>query len=140
MRALPLATLALTLALAATAPAGARHERLSSGTRQCISLHAIRDETAETDDRLIFHGGGGTAWRNRLPQECENLRRINNLNKLKLRSTNGEELCEGDTVEMVDHDGVALGLIGGGPAQTISCKLGQFEPISEMTLPENIRR
>ncbi len=140
MRALPLTTLALTLALAATAPAGARHERVPSNTHQCISLHAIRDETAESDSRLIFHSGGGSAWRNRLPQECENLRRINNVNKLKLRSTNGEDLCEGDTVEMVDHDGSFLGVVDGGPAQTISCKLGQFEPISEMTLPEDLRR
>lgn len=140
MRALPIAALALTLAMAATAPVGARHERTPSGTRQCITLHSIRDETAEADDRLIFHTGGGSAWRNRLPETCENLRRINNVNKLELRSTNGEELCEGDTVEMVDHDGSLLGIVDGGPAQKISCKLGQFEPISEMTLPENIRR
>lgn len=140
MRALPLATLALTLALTAVAPAGARHERVAAGTRQCISLHSVRDETAESDSRLIFHSGGGGAWRNRLPEECENLRRINNVNKLKLRSTNGEELCEGDSVEMVDHDGSFLGIVNDGPAQTISCKLGQFEPISEMSLPEDIRR
>ena len=62
------------------------------------------------------------------------------MNKLKLHSTNGEDLCEGDTVEMVDHDDGFLGVGVGGPAQTISCKLGQFEPISEMTLPEDIRR
>ncbi len=140
MRALPLASLALTLALAVTTNAGARHERKPAATRQCISLHGIRDETAESDDRLIFHSGGGAAYRNHLPEPCENLRRVNNVNKLRLHSTNGDELCAGDSVEMVDHDGVALGLIGGGPAQTISCKLGQFEPISEMSLTEELRR
>lgn len=141
MRALPLATLALTLALAANTTADARHERTpTKGLRQCISLHGIRDESAETDQKLIFHSNGGAAYRNYLPEPCDNLRRVNNVNKLKLHSTNGEDLCEGDTVSMTDHDGDVLGLINGGPAQTISCKLGQFEPISEMTLSEELRR
>ena len=139
MRALPFASLALMLALAATMPATARKEREPSHTKQCISLHGIRDETAENDQRLIFHSGGGAAYRNRLPEPCDNLRRINDSGKLKLHSTNGEELCEGDTFEMVDKNGSLFGLLG-DPTQTQSCKLGRFEPMSEMTLPEDLRR
>jgi len=140
MRALPLAALALMSALTTTVPAGAREERLAPGSRECISLHAIRDETAEADDRLIFHTGGGKAWRNRLPEPCEGLRSINSLGKLKLNSTNGEQMCVGDSVQVTGRSGKLLGLLGGDKGSGASCKLGQFEPLSEMSLPEDLRR
>ncbi len=145
MRALSLvpvaiAPLALILAATATAPADARHERVGA-TRQCINLSSIRDETAESDDRLIFHTKGGGAFRNRLPEPCENLRRINNIDKLKISAVGDVELCAGDKVQVVDHDGSILGAFGGGDTtREISCKLGEFEPISEMSLTEELRR
>lgn len=137
---LALMPLALILALSSTSPAGARRERIAS-TRQCIPLHSIRDETAESDSRLIFHVSGGAAFRNRLPEPCEDLLRINNVDKLKLSAVGDVELCEGDAVQIVHHDGSLLGAIGaGGPTREISCKLGRFEPISEMSLTEELRR
>jgi hypothetical protein len=140
MRAFPLVSLALTLALALPLPAGAREERVPRGARQCIPLHEIRDESAETGSKLIFHGGGGSAWRNHLPEPCEELLRINNLDKLKLQHVRGDQLCAGDTVEVIDHDGDVFSVFGGGETRAISCKLGLFEPISEMSLTEEIRR
>ncbi|WP_037537338.1 hypothetical protein [Sphingomonas sp. PR090111-T3T-6A] len=137
---LALVPLALVLALSSTSPAGARREHIAA-TRQCIPIHSIRDETAESDSRLIFHVSGGGAFRNHLPEPCEDLLRINNVDKLKLSAVGDVELCEGDNVQVIHHDGSLLGAIGaGGPTREVSCKLGQFEPISEMSLTEELRR
>jgi len=121
----------------AALPAQARHEEAPYSAKQCISRHGIRDETAETDSHLIFHAGGSKAYRNYLPAPCDGLGHINNVSKLRIKSADPERLCQGDTVEVLDHDG-ALG-IGGDPVTT-RCTLGRFEAISEMSLNENIRR
>ena len=146
MRALPTAFMALApvgliLALAVASPVAARHERVTA-TKQCIPLQSIRDESADADDRLIFHTKGGSAFRNRLPEPCENLRRINTIDRLKLSAVGDVQLCAGDTVQVVDHHGSILGAFGGDDANArkISCKLGEFEPISEMSLTEELRR
>lgn len=128
--------LPLLLAFAA-APAAARPEQAPYGAKQCINRDAIRDQSAETDSRLIFHMGGGKAYRSYLPQPCDGLGHINNVSKLRLRSARPDRLCQGDTVEVLDHEGL-LG-VGGDPVTT-RCTLGPFEPISEMSLSEFIRR
>ncbi len=140
MRAPLPAGLLLLLTLAASAHARSRPAMAPDNARQCINRHAIRDQSAESDSKLIFHTGGGKAWRNYLPEPCENLRRINNVDKIKLRSADPDQLCVGDTVEVLDHDGSLLGTLGVGDTQTISCRLGQFEPVSEMSLSEEFRR
>lgn len=134
MRALPLTMLLLALT---ALPAQARRERVpDSANKQCINRNAIRDETAESDSRLIFHVGS-RAYRNYLPASCQDLVHINNVGKLRLKSADPDKLCVGDTVEMVDRDGL-LGV--GGDPQTTRCTLGSFEPISEMSLTEALRR
>jgi hypothetical protein len=130
-----LAALALLAAIAL--PAGARHEQTPYGAKQCISRHGIRDETAETDSHLIVHAGGGKAYRNYLPTPCDGLGHINNVSRLRFKSADPDRLCQGDTLEILDHDG-ALG-VGGDPLTT-RCTLGRFEPISEMSLSEFLRR
>jgi hypothetical protein len=119
-------------------PVGARHEIApDSASKQCISRHGIRDESAETDSHLIFHAGGSKAYRNYLPEPCDGLGHINNISRLRLKSADPDKLCQGDTVEILDHDG-ALG-IGGDPLTT-RCALGPFEAITEMSLSESLRR
>jgi hypothetical protein len=140
MRASIPATLTLLLAIGVAVPAGARHDSAPKNGRQCIGLNLIRDETAEADNRLIFHSGGGQAWRNYLPEPCENLRRINDTDKLKLRPTSIDQLCAGDSVEVLAHDSSLLGVIGAGDTHEVTCKLGVFEPTSEMSLTEELRR
>jgi hypothetical protein len=129
---------ALILALAATST-GARRERESMpySAKMCIDRSAIRDESAETDSHLILHVGGGKAYRNYLPAPCDDLLHINNVSKLHFRSTDPDKLCQGDTLELHDHDG-PLG-VGGDPEVT-RCTLGRFEGISEMSLTEELRR
>lgn len=126
----------LILALVATS-AGAGSERAPYSAKQCISRSAIRDQSAETDSRLILHVGGGKAYRNYLPQPCDELLHINNVSKLHFRSANPDKLCQGDTLELHDHEG-PLGV--GGDPQTTHCTLGRFEPITEMSLTEELRR
>ncbi|HEY0316539.1 MAG TPA: hypothetical protein VGC28_09770, partial [Sphingomonas sp.] len=77
---------ALLLSAAASAPAPARIHlgAPEAGRRQCISLHAIRDETAEAENRLLFHADGSRVYRNHLPRPCDNLRSINDFGKLRL--------------------------------------------------------
>jgi hypothetical protein len=140
MRASIPASLALLLVIGTAGSALARKERAPANTHQCISLKLIRDETAEADDRLIFHTGGGQAWRNRLPEPCENLRRINNVDKVKLNPTNIDQLCAGDSVQVIAHDNSLLGVVGAGDTHEVTCKLGEFEPLSEMSLTEELRR
>ena len=128
----------LILALAATST-GARRERevVPYSAKMCINRSAIRDESAETDSHLILHMSGGKAYRNYLPAPCDDLRHINNVSKLHFRSADPDKLCQGDTLELHDHDGL-LG-VGGDPEIT-RCTLGRFEGISEMSLSEEFRR
>ncbi|MBA2934234.1 hypothetical protein HZF05_08985 [Sphingomonas sp. CGMCC 1.13654] len=127
----------LALALA-TLPADARQrDPAPYSAKQCISRHGIRDETAETDSRLILHVGGSKAYRNYLPQPCDGLGHVNNVSKVRFKSADPDKLCQGDTVELLDHDGL-LG-VGGDPTTT-RCTLGRFEGINEMSLSEDLRR
>jgi hypothetical protein len=126
----------LTIALAATS-AGAGQERVPGSARQCISRSEIRDQSAETSSHLILHVGGGKAYRSYLPKPCDDLLHINNVSKLRFRSADPDKLCQGDTAEVLDHDG-PLG--AGGDPETVKCTLGRFEGISEMSLSEEFRR
>jgi hypothetical protein len=133
IRSAALAALAL-----ATLPAGARQrDETPYSAKQCISRHGIRDETSESDSRLIIHVGGSKAYRNYLPADCDGLGHINNVSKLRFKSADPDKLCQGDTLEILDHDGL-LG-VGGDPTTT-RCTLGRFEGISEMSLTESLRR
>jgi hypothetical protein len=130
-------TAAIALLALAALPAGARHEETPYSAKQCISRHGIRDESAETDSHLIVHVGGSKAYRNYLPTPCDGLGHVNNVSKLRFKSADPDKLCQGDTLELLDHDG-SLG-IGGDPITT-RCTLGRFEAISEMSLTEELRR
>jgi hypothetical protein len=132
-----IATGCAALALLGTLPATARHNDAPHSAKQCISRHGIRDETAETDSLLILHVGGSKAYRNYLPAPCDGLGHVNNVSKLRFKSADPDRLCQGDTLELLDHDG-AFG-VGGDPVTT-RCTLGRFEAISEMSLSENLRR
>jgi len=133
IRSAALAILALT-----AIPAGARQrDEAPYSAKQCISRHGIRDETSESDSRLIIHVGGSKAYRNYLPADCDGLGHINNVSKLRFKSADPDKLCQGDTLEILDHDGL-LG-VGGDPTTT-RCTLGRFEGINEMSLSENLRR
>jgi len=109
---------------------------LGSQKRDCIPRHSIRDETAESETSLIFHGKGGGAYRNTLPAPCDGLTSLNNIGKLGLRSKDEDLLCAGDLV-WLERKGLFSASDGDDEA---TCKLGTFEPISEMSLSEFLRR
>jgi hypothetical protein len=131
----------MLIATTASAPARLHIGAPDSANRQCISLHAIRDESAEDDGHLIFHVGGSRAYRNYLPRPCDGLRSINDLGKLKLQPQDPGQLCRGDKIELKGTDS-ALGVLDVGTSGTgrVSCTLGDFEPINEMSLTEQLRR
>jgi hypothetical protein len=106
--------------------------------RDCIPQHTIRAETAETESSLIFHTNGGRAYRNALPAPCDGLLGVNDLGTLGLKGTD-DQLCAGDVVWM-KHAGIASALGVAGAPDDAGCKLGAFEPISEMSLTEALRR
>lgn len=136
MRYLRLAAAAFILT--AAFPAATHDRGVYTGGKQCISLKSIRAKGAESDSLLILHAGGSTAYISHLPQPCPNLMAINNVAHAKLQPR-GDQLCAGDTV-LVSDDSI-LGAVGvgdkDGPA---ACTLGNFEPVSEMTLTEALRR
>lgn len=133
LRSATLVALAIT-----TLPATARQrDQAPYSAKQCISRHGIRDETAETDSRLILHVGGSKAYRNYLPEPCDGLGHLNNVSKMRFKTADPDRICQGDAIELLDHDG-AFG-VGGDPTTT-RCTLGRFEGISEMSLSENLRR
>jgi hypothetical protein len=109
---------------------------LGSERRDCIPRHSVRDETAESETSLIFHGKGGRAYRNTLPAPCDGLTSLNNLGKLGLRSKDDDLLCAGDLVWLEQK-----GLFSASDSnEEAACKLGTFESISEMSLSEFLRR
>lgn len=134
------AILALALLSTSAAPARIHIGAPQARTRTCISLHAIRDESAEDDGSLLFHVGGGRVYRNALPKPCEGLRSINDLGKLRLRPRHDGELCGGDTIAVEGSNPLAVvGLADSSNGERI-CTLGGFEPLTEMTLTESLRR
>jgi hypothetical protein len=141
MRLSPLACLALLLASAPASAPARLHIGSSDGPgRACIKLRSIRDESAEDDQHLLLHVGGGRVYRNTLAKPCDDLRSINSIGKLRLQPKGDEELCAGDTV-LVSGTGI-FGAVGLGDSNddTRSCKLGEFEATSEMSLTEELRR
>jgi hypothetical protein len=133
--ALPLVALALTMIVAPVAGAG---ERVPRDAKQCISRHAIRGESAETHTQLIFHIGGGKAYRSYLPSPCDDILHVNNISKLRLHSADPDKLCAGDTVELADQDVLSAVIDSNVAGQ--KCRVGPFEAISEMSLSEELRR
>lgn len=138
MRALPLVAATLLLTATAAWPLGARHLASGGALKECIATSHIRTETAETDGSLLFHADGSRVYRNHLPLPCERLLRINNIDTLKLPPH--DKLCRGDVVQVIDHGGPLSVIDGGDNAQALDCKLGGFEPTTEMMVTEELRR
>ena len=130
----------LLLSAPASAPARFHIGAPAADTRECISLHAIRDESAENDETLLFHSGGGRVFRNKLPKPCDDLRSINSLGRLRLQPKGDRDLCRGDMMT-VSGSGI-LGAVGLGAsgADEHTCTLGSFEAIGEMSVSEELRR
>jgi hypothetical protein len=128
--------LASLLFMTMAASADARR-RPYTGGEDCIDVKSIRAESAETEDRLIFHSGGSQAYINHLPAACGGLLGINNLARLTLQPKS-DRLCVGDKV-IVSGSGL-LSSVGIGDDNAANCMLGRFEPVGEMTLSEGFRR
>src|ERR1700754_1634290 len=95
-----LTTILLATAALAPIPASAQSflSRHGNHGKDCISRHAIRTETAESDTSLIFHANGGRAYRNTLPDPCDGLSKINDTADLAIESKDEDLLCAGDLV------------------------------------------
>lgn len=128
----PLLTMLLIIANATPIQASI----LGDHGRDCIPLRSIRAETAESDSSLIFHTKGDRTYRNTLPAPCEGLKSLNNLGELGLRAKEEDLLCAGDIVWLKPNDLFSAG----SDSDAATCKLGSFEPISEMSLSEFLRR
>ena len=126
----------ILLAMAALAPTAAPAQSfLGSHGKDCISRHAIRAETAESDSSLIIHANGSRAYRNMLPTPCDGLTKVNDTADLAFDSKDPDLLCAGDLVWLKNSR-----IFSASDDDGARCKLGTFEPISEMALTENLRR
>jgi len=125
----------LTLLLMAMCTNAAQAGLLGSHDKDCIPRHAIRAETAESDSSLIFHASGSRAYRNTLPADCDGLTKVNDTADLGIESKDPDLLCAGDLVWLKKSK-----IFSANDDDGTRCKLGTFEPISEMALTENLRR
>lgn len=124
-----------TILLAAAAIAPVQAALFGSHAKDCIPRHAIRTESAESETSLIFHASGGRAYRNTLPEPCDGLKSVNNTSNLGIDSKDLDMLCAGDLVWLKGSK-----LFGTTDDDSTRCKLGTFEPITEMSLTESLRR
>jgi hypothetical protein len=124
-----------TILLAAVAIAPAHADLFGSHAKDCIPRHAIRAESAESETSLIFHTSGGRAYRNTLPEPCDGLKSVNNTSNLGIDAKDPDMLCAGDLVWLEGNK-----IFGASDDDNTRCKLGTFEPITEMSLTENLRR
>jgi hypothetical protein len=129
-----LMTSLLALSSATATQAGILGSFGSNHGRDCMPRHAIRIETAESETSLIFHANGGRAYRNTLPAPCDGLTKVNDTADLEIESRDPDLLCAGDLVWLKDSKLFSSNDDGA------RCKLGTFEPITEMSLTENLRR
>jgi hypothetical protein len=106
--------------------------------KQCIPLSAIRAKTAESPTSLLLHGPGGRVWRNHLPERCDGLRSVNTLGKIRFKPAQPDRLCKGDTFQL-SASGL-LDVVTGDDPDITRCTLGGFEPTSEMSVTEELRR
>jgi len=125
----------LTLLLAVEALAPVQAGILGSHDKDCIPRHAIRAETAESETSLIIHANGNRAYRNTLPSPCDGLMKVNDTADLAYDSKDPDLLCAGDLVWLKNSK-----IFSASDDDGARCKLGTFEPISEMALTENLRR
>ena len=123
------------LLLIAVAVTPAQAGILGSHDKDCIPRHAIRAETAESETSLIIHANGSRAYRNTLPAPCDGLMKVNDTADLAYDSKDPDLLCAGDLVWLKNSK-----IFSASDDDAARCKLGTFEPISEMALTENLRR
>jgi hypothetical protein len=121
--------------LTAVALAPAQAGILGSRDKDCIPRHAIRAETAESETSLIIHANGSRAYRNTLPTPCDGLTKVNDTADVAFDSKDPDLLCAGDLVWLKNSK-----IFSSSDDNGARCKLGTFEPISEMALTENLRR
>ena len=102
-----------------TAPAAAQAE----GARDCIDFRAVTSRGAEDERTIRFDLIGGAVYRNRLPDNCPGLRQASRGFGTLTFSVDGNSLCRGDIVRVLDP-----GRAGGSSRAVVPCVLGEFIP------------
>jgi hypothetical protein len=125
MKAAVLAALILLPAPALAAPAPK-----PPGAVSCLDPRNIDGHEADGDDAILFHVGKKT-YRNRLASACPGLSRLNNFGALETEPMGGSQLCEGDSVRILDQQGVRSVGVSAYPR----CRLGWFEPVTAPAKP-----
>jgi hypothetical protein len=113
------------LSLAMAGPAMAAPSSRPPGAQSCIDPRLIGSRTAEGDATILFRVGP-KAYRNHLRGPCPGLSRLNNFGTLETEPTGGGQLCEGDTVRVLDPNSMH----GLGINAYPRCLLGWFEPVT----------
>ncbi len=100
-------------------------DALLGDSKRCINLNRI-DRTEVVNDRtIVFYLRGGEIYVNRLPHRCPGLRSRDTF--MYKNTTNS--LCNVDTIRVMDS-------IGGSLRPGVGCGLGQFHPVSEITVEQ----
>jgi len=91
---------------------------------RCVSVGALRRPEIIDDRHIVFHASSQRMYLNRLPSNCLGLKRAG---RISYEVSN--RLCANDRFNVLDGAGSRLRL-------GISCRLGQFEPITREDLDE----
>ena len=81
----------------------------------CIQVNRIQNTRVHSDDTIDFDMGGGTVYRNMLPNRCYSL---GFEERFAYETTTGQ-LCNVDTITVLHSDG----------SRGTTCGLGEFLPI-----------
>ena len=100
-------------------------DALLGDSKRCININRI-DRTEVLNDRtIVFYLRGGEIYVNRLPHRCPGLRSRDTF--MYKNTTNS--LCNVDTIRVMDS-------IGGTLRPGVGCGLGEFHPVSEITVEQ----
>jgi len=93
-----------------------------SAPQECVRTMILRTPEIIDDDTIVFHATRKRHYLNRLPSTCRGLERQG-----RITYTKDSTLCANDWFNLLERSGTGLAL-------GISCRLGEFELISEQQL------
>jgi hypothetical protein len=94
----------------------------------CLSLTRINRTVVADDETVLFYMRGGDVYQNILPRRCPGLK----ANDRFMYSPFSNRLCDTDTITVLEQ-------FAGRLDRGVTCRLGEFYPITEIEAEELLR-
>ena len=109
--------------------AAAGSDTADDGYERCVNTRLIRSMSVVNDRNIVFNMRGGKIYLNSLPGNCPGLAREK---RFSYESHTGV-LCKSDRISLINETGIGLQM-------GRSCRLGQFELVTEQDLVDMFKR